>query len=349
MPDAITTSPVDTRTDARTGRLSVEEATAQMLGERPVETGTRKPTQARELPPDHDTEATVTDTPEPGTGTEPAEEPDAGAAEPDVQTEAEPDATAEDDPEYDIKVGDKVEKVKLSDLQNGYLRQQDYSRKTAEIANARRAFEAEMTEVRGERAAYAEMLGALKAQIENGGQQINWEELRRVDPVGFLEQKELARERQGKLAAIKQEEQRLSEARAKEQLQLIDQARAEAQSILMQRIPTWQQPETRQREITDMVKTAVEQYGYRPEELDRIIDPRFVLLARDAMFYRKSRGEGLPGKRVAPQPGRPVPARRHVPNSDPNASRKQTAQVQFSRTPTINSAIDAILAERGEE
>lgn len=346
-----------------TGRLTMQEATEILLREQtqPRTPASRSQSRARE---DDDTPAAVSDTPpepreppksrEPdSTRDEPAEAPetpDVEAAEPAEQTTEEPESTADEDPEYEIKVGDKLERVKLSDLQNGYLRQQDYSRKTADLSNARKTFETEQSEVRRERLQYRELLTALKRQIDEGQQQpINWEELRRTDPVAFLEQRELQRERQAKLGAIREEEQRLRETQQREQQQLLQQAQAQAGQVLLQKIPTWQKPEVRQQEITDLIKAGVDVYGFRQDELDQVFDPRVVMVLRDAMLYHRSRGTTVASKRVVSMPGRPIPAKRSVPQSDPSAVRKQAAQAQFSRKPSIHSAIDAILAERGEE
>jgi hypothetical protein len=341
----------------------VHEAAAILLDERSEHPGTRPPASSKALPREAEGDARASREPrddeppaaesdtrdaEERTAPEPeATTEEAGAAEPPEQDAEAPEGTTEE-PEYELKVGDKLERVKLSELQKGYLRQQDYSRKSAENANARKAFESEVAEVRGERAAYGEMLGRMQAQIEAGGQHINWDELERTDPAAWAREKIRAQERERKLDAIRQEQQRLVETKGREQQQLIAQAREEARQILLQRVPAWQQPEVAQREISEMSRVAVEHYGYRIEELDRIFDPRLVLMMRDAAAYRKSRGLDLDGKKVAPSPGRTVPAKRHVPNTDPNATRRQAAQVQFRRAPSINSAVDAILAERGE-
>lgn len=48
---------------------------------------------------------------------------------------------AEEDPEVEISVDGKAEKVKLSELKNSYMRQADYTRKTQDLAEARRTLE----------------------------------------------------------------------------------------------------------------------------------------------------------------------------------------------------------------
>lgn len=78
---------------------------------------------------------------------EPTEEkaPEEGTTK-DPEGEDEQKDTEEDDPEVDVTVGDKVEKVKLSELKNSYLRTSDYTRKTQDLAETRRALEQKQTE-----------------------------------------------------------------------------------------------------------------------------------------------------------------------------------------------------------
>lgn len=70
---------------------------------------------------------------------------------PDEGTPAEEQANDEpqptdDDPEVEISVDGKAEKVKLSELKNSYMRQADYTRKTQDLAEARRNLEQKKAE-----------------------------------------------------------------------------------------------------------------------------------------------------------------------------------------------------------
>jgi len=67
---------------------------------------------------------------------------------------------------FTVKVDGKEVEVTLDELQKGYSRTQDYTRKTQQIAEIRKQVEAETEAVRAERAQYAQMLGALQAQLQ---------------------------------------------------------------------------------------------------------------------------------------------------------------------------------------
>lgn len=79
-----------------------------------------------------------------------APENDAQPASPEQGTndkEQDTDETqTEDDPEIDVTVDGKTEKIKLSELKNSYMRQSDYTRKTQDIAETRRSLEQKKAE-----------------------------------------------------------------------------------------------------------------------------------------------------------------------------------------------------------
>jgi hypothetical protein len=77
---------------------------------------------------------------------EDSQEADETTAEDDDQTEDEEEGTADEadkpEPSDDVTVTVNGEKVPLSDLKAGYMRQADYSRKTQEVANSRKSLDA---------------------------------------------------------------------------------------------------------------------------------------------------------------------------------------------------------------
>ncbi len=99
----------------------------------------------------------------------------------DEQSELEEDTQEEDKPQvFTVKVDGKEIEVTLDELQKGYSRTQDYTRKTQQVAEARKAAEAELQAVRAEREQYAQLLGALSEQVKAAAEpQIDWDRLYR--------------------------------------------------------------------------------------------------------------------------------------------------------------------------
>jgi hypothetical protein len=127
--------------------------------------------------------------------------------------ESEENTEEEEQPQiYTVKVDGKEVEVTLDELQKGYSRLQDYTRKTQQVAEVRKQTEAELQAVRAEREQYAQLLSALEAQVQQASQpNIDWDRLYAEDPIEWVRQREIMRENQEKAAAIKSEKQRLSE------------------------------------------------------------------------------------------------------------------------------------------
>ena len=79
-----------------------------------------------------------------------------------------------DDPTVTVKIDGKEVEVKLSELKNGYQRQADYTRKTMELSEQRKAVEIETQKARYERQQYADGLqqqaALLQAQLQEQNQ-----------------------------------------------------------------------------------------------------------------------------------------------------------------------------------
>jgi hypothetical protein len=116
-------------------------------------------------------EAPTQPSPEEGTLADPNEE-ETVEAQPEGEAEATSEETAtddegatQDDPpkpaSITVELDGKTVELTAEEVRNGYLRQQDYSRKTAEVAERRKAFEATEQQVTQERATYAQLILSL--------------------------------------------------------------------------------------------------------------------------------------------------------------------------------------------
>ena len=132
------------------------------------------------------------------------------------EEEGESDEDEEQDEESEqpqtvkVKVDGEEVEVTLDELKSGYSRTKDYTRKTQELAEQRKAFEAEATAIREERQVYGQLLNQLHQQIQaSQGQEPDWEYLRQTDPIEYsLQWAEWSR-KQTQRQAIEQEQQRL--------------------------------------------------------------------------------------------------------------------------------------------
>lgn len=146
------------------------------------------------------------------------DEPEASEDESDEQEE--PEEQTEQPATFTVKVDGEEVTVTLDELQRGYSRTQDYTRKTMELAEARKALEPEVQALRQERDQYAQLLPKLSAFVQQQWESPELQALRETNPAEYLLRRDELRER---AEAIEAEQARVTEEQRKEQ----DRARQE--------------------------------------------------------------------------------------------------------------------------
>lgn len=264
----------------------------------------------------------------------------------DDETDAEQSELGEDTEEqeqpqvFSVKVDGKEVEVTLDELQKGYSRTQDYTRKTQQIAEVRKQTEAELQAVRAEREQYAQLLGALEAQVQQVAQpNIDWERLYQEDPIEWVRQREVMRENQEKAAAIQSEKQRLAQLSQQEQAQFMQQKLQQEQEALLAAIPDWKDAKKAQAEKALLVEFG-QKIGFTPEELKSVVDHRAVLMLRKAALYDQmmsKRGNIKPVTNNGPRPAKPGAAGRIS-----NTTEAVRAQQRVAKTGRVDDAANAI-------
>ena len=260
--------------DVLLSRDAPEEDTADAVEEQEVEEDT---------PPDSEADADEVEVVAEAEDTE-AEDIVEDDDEPEVEEEAD-EAPESAEALYRVRVGDEEVEVDLNELTNSYMRQSDYTRKTQQVAEQRKAIEAELTSVQGERARYAEQRAEVeRALSQQEPNQEHWDQLYESDPLEYTRQRDLYRDRKEAAAELKVEQQRVHEEHLAA-LQAESQKRLEHErERITELIPEWIDPE-----IADLEKTSVITYaqrvGYTSDELANVSDARAVAVLRKAMMY----------------------------------------------------------------
>jgi hypothetical protein len=240
---------------------------------------------------------------------------------------------------FTVKVDGKEVSVTLDELQKGYSRTQDYTRKTQQIAEVRKQAEQETQAVRAEREQYAQLLGALQAQLQSSEPQIDLERLYHEDPIEWVRQKEVMRERQEKLGAIYSEQQRLSQVSQYEQQRAMEAQLASQQEALLAALPDWKDPKKAKAEKALVIESA-KAAGFSDEDLKSVYDHRLVLLLRKAALFDQmvSKRQGIkPVVNNGPRPAKPGAAGR-VSTTTESVRAKQ----RLAKTGRIDDAASAI-------
>lgn len=263
----------------------------------------------------------------------------------DEQSESEEDTQEEEKPStFTIKVDGKDVEVTLDELQKGYSRTQDYTRKTQQVAEMRKQTEAQLTAIRAEREQYAQLLGALSEQVKAAAEpQIDWDRLYQEDPIEYVRQREVMRENREKAAAIQAEQQRLAEISQQEQMQKLQAHKAKESQALLEAIPTWKDPAKAKAEKAMLIEFG-QKMGFTPQELGNIYDHRVVLALRKAALYdqMQAKRQGIkPVTNNGPKPAKPGAAGRVSQMSDAVRAKQRLAKT--GRVDDAASAIELLL------
>lgn len=203
-----------------------------------------------------------------------------------VEAEA-PETEQQDDPVVTVKIDGKDVEVKLSELKNGYQRQADYTRKTMEVSEQRKAAEAEAQKARAERETYAHNLNRMQAQLEGAlqdQQKVDWTALLESDPVEYLKQQHLFQQRQAQLQQVATERQRIEAQQQAEAQEFQARHLQEQHRVLLDKLPEWRDEKKAAAEKSAIREFLINQ-GFESDALNHITDARAVVLARKAMLY----------------------------------------------------------------
>lgn len=321
-----------------TGPMSVDEASnalSQLLG---PDEGQAEPEDEAQLSSDEDDAASVDEE----LDTQDDESSDETT---DEQSEDSDEAEEDEQPQvFSVKVDGKEIEVTLEELQQGYSRTQDYTRKTQQIAETRKQVEAEAAAIRAEREQYAQLLGALQQQLESAGEQpIDWDRLYAEDPIEWVRQRELVRDKQERQAAIQSEQQRLSQLTAQQRAEEMKATLAQEQAALIQAVPEWKDEKKAKAEKALLIEFG-QKVGYSEEELKNVFDHRAVITLRKAALYDQmvsKRKDIKPVVNNGPRPVKPSAAGRV--SSTTEATRAKQRLAKTGRVDDAASAIELLL------
>lgn len=199
------------------------------------------------------------------------------------------DEPEEPTPTYKVKVGKEELEVPLDELLKGYSRTADYTRKTQEIAETRKAVEAERQKIEDAarlRDTYAQRLQVIEQMLSQGDTAEDLASLKEADPIGYAVKVAEQTERDKQLAAVRAEQQRIAQQQQSEQQERL-QAHLQVEAAKLQEaIPDIADPAKGQAIKTD-IRNYAKKLGFTDQELAQVYDSRAVTAIYKAMQYDK--------------------------------------------------------------
>jgi len=237
---------------------------------------------------------------------------------------------------------DVVQKLPVKELKAGYMRQADYSRKTAELARQREEVDLKTRQgIESERTALNKSLEeANQLLLETAASElkdVNWNHLAANDPAEYVR---LDNRRQQFIRAhseIQSKQAELAKKGHAEQAQAKQKAAEVARTTLERDIPAWSD-ELYQK----LMKTGVE-YGFKPEEVGSWVDSRAIKVLHDAYQFRQMKSEKpVKDNKVVNVPKVVVPGAKK-----PAAPRGQEALKRLQSSGRIEDAAAVIKSRMG--
>lgn len=205
--------------------------------------------------------------------------------EPEQESESEPD----DEPTYSVKVAGEDKELTLSELKTLAQQGADYTKKTQQVAEQRKALEVEsvaIDQARQLRDAYAERLQAMEQLLSAPEQGENLEYLKESDPIGYAVKVAEMSQQKEQLQAIQAERYRIAEQQQAEQQHALQGYIAQQAARLSEVLPEYSDP-VKGEKLRSELRVFAKDIGFTDQELSMVRDSRQVLALHKAMLYDK--------------------------------------------------------------
>lgn len=235
---------------------------------------------------------------------------------------------------FTVKVAGEEVTVDLDELKSGYSRQSDYTKKAQALADERKNFEQDRDAVLLERQQYSQLLGALQQQLVSLDEPApDFDRLYDEDPIEATRQERMyqkrTQERQAKMQAIAQEQQRVNDANALEQQQQMRGLIQAEAARLPEVIPEWKDEKVAGKQREQLREYLLEQ-GVAEDEMAALVRANHIKVLRKAMLYDQGQRRVRKARKQGQSTGTVKAGNR--PQSKPTQRRVKAARQRFAGT-----------------
>lgn len=185
---------------------------------------------------------------------------------------------------YKVKVNGEEREVTFDELKKGFQLESDYRKKTSEIAEQRKALEAERTHYQGQLKA---VIPALQLQV-NKYANVDWATLAKDDPAQYVAVRAEAEQHFAQLQMAQAESQRLEQQQAEERKVAHKERLIAEKAKLVEKLPVFADPEKGKAAVSEL-RTYLKDVGYTDDEIGQLADHRATIIAYEAAQFRKSK------------------------------------------------------------
>tara|TARA_Y100000310_G_scaffold342897_1_gene448124 strand:- start:698 stop:1738 length:1041 start_codon:yes stop_codon:yes gene_type:complete len=203
-----------------------------------------------------------------------------------VVEEVEETESEETEEVYTVKIDGKETEVSGDELLNGYLRQQDYTRKTQTLAEERKADGELRVAIQQEREQYIQALEWLKNNSDNElsrFEKVNWDELKEEDPTEWQTKRIEYQEVKDRITKTQAEQQRVAELHETERKEAFNVYAGRQIETLYEQVPALKEEGERVK-LRDYALSN----GVSEDVLNNLVDHVSLTMLYKAMLYDSS-------------------------------------------------------------
>jgi hypothetical protein len=244
---------------------------------------------------------------------------------------------------YTIKVDGKDVEVTLDELQAGYSRQADYTRKSQVLAEQRKKADEELAATQQERQRYLSQLEQFNTQADSKINELaktDWTKLKEEDPTEYMLKRDQYRELQDNKRIVEEEQKNLQYKQQQEHEVKWQEELGRQQQLMAEKLPEWVDPDKGPK-LKQSIKTFAVKKGFTEQEVNSLIDARSVDVLHKAMLYENLLAAKISNKKakVVPKVQKPgSPATKGEISSD----KVKAQRARLRKTGHVNDAKSVI-------
>ena len=233
---------------------------------------------------------------------------------------------------FRVKAAGEEKDVTLDELMQGYQLGADYTKKTQELAELRKANEAEaraIQESKQVRDTYAQRLKAIEEFLTQGDSQEDLAALKENDPIGYAVKVAEQTEKKQQLDAIRAEQDRIAREQQADYAQAMQRYVADEAQKLNKVLPEFSD-KVKGEQLRNEIRNYGKSIGFTDQELAQVYDSRYVLTLHKAMQYDKlQKSKPSVKKKVAEAP-KMAKAGTKIKEGNVDIRKKQMAKLRSS-------------------
>jgi len=241
--------------------------------------------------------------------------------------------TEEEAPQtFTVKASGEEKEVTFDELVSGYQLGADYTKKTQELAENRKAVEAEakaIIEAQQVRDTYAQRLQAVEQLLTMNDSTEDLVSMRENDPIGYAVKVADMTEKKEQLQAVRAEQQRIAQQQQADRAQAMQRQIAQESAKLAEVLPEFSD-KAKGEQLRSEIRNYGKSVGFTDQELSQVYDSRHVLVLHKAAMYDKLQ-KSKPGvqKKVANAP-KMIKSGTKVKQGNNDVQRRQKQQLKGS-------------------